>query len=170
LFEPIINQIRPQVNTPLGTELASSTDEDEKSVFDHLSTENYKYMNYGRSVVRGGDPVVCVAYQPGYSYKYGPFNTSLFKRQTTDQLLVLTENELILIKEDKRLKNAQERRYGGIFTYIRRAQIENVQFIPHLDRSDCLVKINFPNDVRITAELLLNNNELGPLRNALEGV
>lgn len=168
LFLPIIDRLRSQGNSTSRERLAASQDKDPRSAFDHLSAENFKFMNYGKSVVRPGDRVICLAYQPGYGQESGPFGLPLFRQKTTDHLLVLTGRELILIKEDKRVKRPEENRYGGIFTYIRRNQIERVQFISNLDRSDCLMRVYLPDGLEISAEFLLSNKDLGVLRNSLE--
>lgn len=168
LFFPLIEKARQQTGAASDLSRSKLGDQFDGKIFDYLSTENFKYMNYGKSVIRPNDPVLCIAYQSERAlHEFRLFNKTLFQRQSTGHLAILTEKELIIIKEDKRIKQDQENRYGGIFTYIRRDQIQEIQFAPHQKISDCLMTIIFPENIQITAEFSLDNADLSKLQESL---
>lgn len=169
LFDPVIEEIRQGMSNSHPNDGALGEDEQELSKFDYLRTVNFKYMNYGRKSIRPGDSVIGTVYQPERCIQeFKLFNRTLFRRYATDHLSVLTEKELILIKEDKRVKTDKDSKYGGVFTYIPRRQIHNVSFVPSPGNSHCTMEITLPGNTRLAAEFSSANEELELLQRSLE--
>jgi len=161
LFEPLINQIRQGVGSLPFLEMALGEDEQELAKFDYLSTVNYKYMNYGRKSIRPGDTIVAMIHEPERCIQeYTLFNKTLFRRYTTSHLSILTEKELILIKQNKQIKTDKEDLHGGVFTYIPRHRIQNISFSPKSENTQTAMQIALPADICLSSEFSLDNEEL----------
>lgn len=161
LFEPVIEEIRRGMGDSHFLDMAPGEGEQELSKFHYLSTVNYKFMNFGQDSIRPGDTVVGMAYQPERCVQeYALFNKALFKRHTTSHLTILTEKELILIKERKRIKTDQAKLYGGVFTYIPRHRIQDISFIPNQENTQSTMEITLPDSLRFSSEFSLDNEEL----------
>lgn len=169
LFRPIIEAIRQGAS---GSGHADNTvagkDKQELDQFDHLTSVNFKYMNYGRKSVRSNDFVIGVVYQPERCIQeFKLFGRTFFRRQTTDHLSILTEEELILIKEDKRVRINKESLYGGVFTYIPRRQIRDISFTSEQENSHCVMEITLPENTHLASEFSFDNKELKLLQEYL---
>lgn len=144
LFRPIIDKIR-QGMVPFTTNIS----EPDLSAFDYLDKINYKYMNYGRSSVRDGDAVVAVVYQPEQDMKaIGLLGKTLYRRYKTSHLTVLTEQELILIRENQPIRNNFDPTDGGVFIYIPRRKIEMASFIAN--EAESMMRVCLPAQARVT--------------------
>jgi hypothetical protein len=118
-------------------------------------------MNFGRQSIRPGDTVVGMACQPERCIQeYALFNKTLFRQYTTGHLTILTEKELILIKEKKQIKTDKETLYGGVFTYIPRHRIQDISFTPNPENTQSTMEITLPDDLRLSSEFSLDNEEL----------
>lgn len=169
LFKPIIERIR-QGMTGSGSadNVVFGEDKRESSKFSHLISVNFKYMNYGRMSVRANDTVIGMVYQPERRIQeVRLFNKTFFRRYATDHLSILTEDELIMIKEDKRIKTDKDSRYGGVFTYIPRRQIHDISFISNPEDSQCIMEISLPENTRLVSEFSCANEELKQLQEYL---
>lgn len=97
LFVPVIEKIRQGMcGSPTNDAVFGEDKEDtqELSEFDYLKTVNFKYMNYGRKSIRPDDIVIGIVYQPGRCIQEINFlNKTLFRRNTTDHLTILTEED-----------------------------------------------------------------------------
>lgn len=168
LFDPVIDKVRQGMSDSHPNGVAPGENEQELSKFDYLRTVNFKYMNYGRRSIRPDDSVISIVYQPERCIQEFRFlNTTLFRRYATDHLSILTEKELILIKEDKRVKTDKERRYGGVFTYIPRRQIHGISFISDPEDSHCVMEVTLPENTRLASEFSSANEELKLLQDSL---
>jgi hypothetical protein len=172
LFVPVIEKIRQGMcGSPTNDAVFGEDKEDtqELSEFDYLKTVNFKYMNYGRKSIRPDDIVIGIVYQPGRCIQEINFlNKTLFRRNTTDHLTILTEEELILIKEGNRIKTDKEINYGGVITYIPRCQIHDISFISNPENSHIIMEISLPENNRLSSEFSFTNEELKQMRNILE--
>ena len=168
LFIPIVNTIRQQMMTHHHQDLPATKTPLEKhdlSKFDFLDKLNFKFMNYGRRSVQTQDSVLVVAYQPEQTLKdVQLFRKTLYRRYKTDFLITLTEAELILIKEDERIRTNFSPAHGGVFTYIPRHLIEDIAFISHPEDSNCLMEITLLNKTNLTCEWAETNKTLPPLK------
>jgi AcrR family transcriptional regulator len=161
LFEPVIEEIRRGMGNIHIDHVVLGEDEQEHSKFDYLATVNLKYMNYGRKSIRPGDVVVGIVYQPERCIQeYTLFNKTLFRRHTTDHLSILTEEEFILIKENKQIKTDKDDLHGGVFSYIPRHRIQDISFTPNPENKRSIMEIILPDDIRFKSEFSLDNEEL----------
>lgn len=166
-FYPIIDLIRQRM-----TESQNQDDHDNEMVaeksdlskFNFLERINFKFKNYGKRSVRAGDPVLAVVYQPEQNLQdFRLFRKSLFRRFKTDFLITLTQEELILIKEDKQIRSNFDPAHGGIFTYVPRCQIQKVSFVSQQENLNSVMEISLPEEIKLTCELSEENEELREL-------
>ena len=171
LFKPVIDKMRQGMSDAHANDVASGedpADQAELFKFDYLNRVNFKYMNYGKMSIRPDDPVIGIVYQPERCIKeFSIFNKTLFRRYSTDHLSILTEKELILIKENKRIKSDKEKMYGGVFTHIPRRQIHEVSFIANQENAQCVMEIILPENTRLVSEFSLANKDLELLQDLL---
>ena len=93
--------------------------------FDHWNSLNYKFMNYARGSLLGGDRVMHAVLQPEIRSNQVTVLGQTFYRTIAPTLAcILTERELILIREDIRLVGGY--RYGGIWDYIPLSKITDI--------------------------------------------
>lgn len=163
-IEPIITTLR---QTMTGSQGANRDDKPDLRVFDALSTRNYKFMNFGRQSMRAGDAIRRMVYQPERCVKTIKFlNRTLFRQYATAHLAILTEQELILIRESKRTKAEKQNVYGGVFTYIPLRRIQDLSFTPDPERSRSIMQMTLTEKLRLYAEFALDNPELPAFQSA----
>jgi len=112
-FAPFISKLRPQPSD--GTSL-----QEERAAFDYLAAESFKFMNYGRSSLVAGEKVIDTLWQPEIRERMFPrLPLPFYRTISTAHLSILTNKELILIREDERSSRRKKgARYGGIWQYI----------------------------------------------------
>lgn len=166
-FYPIIALIRQKMTVSQNQadhDDEMATEKPDLSKFDFLEKINFKFKNYGRRSVRAQDSVLAVVYQPEQNLQdFRLFKKSLFRRYKTDFLITLTQEELILIKEDKPIRNNFDPAHGGIFTYIPRCQIQKISFVSQQENLNRLMEISLPKDIKLTCELSEENEDLREL-------
>jgi hypothetical protein len=169
LFIPIIDKIRrgmggsqnlyPVVDEKNGLEL---------SKFDYLMPIDFKYMNYGRESIRSDDSVISVVYQPDRCiHELKILSKIFFRRYATSHLSIVTEKELILIKENKKTKTEKDCLYGAVFTYIPHRQINEVLFIPNNENSQYNMEIILSENTYLSSEFSNANGEMKLLQEYL---
>lgn len=165
LLEPLIGNARQSMSAPPAHN--KETDDDhERSKLNYLSPLNYKFMNYSRQSLFPSDPVRQILYQPerciyeGISF----LKKNMFKRFATSHLAILTEREVILIKESKAAKSEKSVLYGGIFSYIPRRQIQDITFTPDPENTCCTMEISLPKNIRLQSEFSLGSEELNAFK------
>ncbi len=172
LFAPIIEKIRDGMSATLPAAVASNgagNHEPDLAGFDYLRTVNMKYLNYGKRSIRPGDSVISILYQPERCIQeVNLFNRNLFRRYSTDHLSILTDKELILIKEEYKTRTSKNKFYGAVFTYIPRRQIVNISFAPSPENSLCTMEIRVPESAHITSVISTTNEELARFRDSLK--
>jgi hypothetical protein len=160
-FEPIMTKIRQAMTVSQAANGHAPLLQPDLSGFDYLSTRNYKFMNYGRQSIRAGDTIRRTVYQPDRCIKTIKFfNRTLFRQYATGHLSILTEKELILIRESKRTKTDNRNLYGGVFTYIPLRQIQDLAFTTDREKSQCVMQITLTDKIHLRAEFALDNTEL----------
>jgi hypothetical protein len=91
----------------------------EQQKFNDLARESFKFMNYARSSLTGAEKVLQSIWQPEVRERSLPFRFWPFQRTlTTAHLLILTDQEVILLREDERSQLSKGERYGGVSSYI----------------------------------------------------
>lgn len=142
LFLPVIESIRPNVKSEYLSPLSQIRHQEELSKLGYLWKSNFKYFNLSRKSILPGESIREVVYQPEIELPtFTLFKKPVLSRALTGHLAILTDNELILINEVEKTKDAQHLLYGGIFTYLPRKQIANVTFEYKNGDTDCLMTV-----------------------------
>lgn len=120
-FKYLIDLIRLSVNRMEGQSDTSK----ELDKFNYLSSLNYKFMSYARDSIKKGEKVINILLQPTVFVKlFKIFNKVFYKTASNAHLNILTEKELIIIKDaDNRFW-----KYGGISTFIPLEKINDIVF------------------------------------------
>lgn len=91
----------------------------EQEKFDILASSTFKFMNYARNSIIPGEEVIHFVWQPEIQVPRFAFNLFPFTRTlTTAHLLILTSNQVILLREDERSNLNRGIRYGGVSHFI----------------------------------------------------
>jgi hypothetical protein len=122
LFGPILEKMRPAADPTGGADLRV-----EQAKFDPLMRSNYKFMNYARRSLRPGARVVQSLMQPELRAKLVTlFGRTLSRSVAAAHMLILTDSELILVREEESSRWGHDRPYGGIWSYIPLDKITSV--------------------------------------------
>jgi hypothetical protein len=113
-FSVFINKIRPA---------SIGSDEDafktEQAKFDHLSSANFKFMNYGRGSLVMGQKVLQTTLQPEIREPaFKLLGWTFYRTVLLAHLTILTDRELIFIRDDEQGLGKKGVRHGGIWQYI----------------------------------------------------
>ena len=112
LFTPILKRIRLATIDSRGVIQNSNSDQ-----FDYLVKVNYKFMNYARRSLLGGEKVVHTIVQPEIRERMLTFlGKTYYRIIVPTHMSILTDRELIMIWEEDTKR--REDRYGGIWIYI----------------------------------------------------
>jgi hypothetical protein len=137
IFKQIIEKIRSTIHHLDQGDFAKAQLKKEQSKFEALIKTNFKYMNYGKRSLLAGENLQQFILQPDIQVKFLKYfqHTLSFTHLT-----ILTDQELIMVKDDDSFKKAQHARYGGIWRYISlhkviKLTVENVL-------KDDLIKLN----------------------------
>jgi hypothetical protein len=105
LSKPMIEKIRLLIQHIEPSESFEIQLRSEQEKFDYLIRENYKYMNFGIQSLLPGCIVYQILLQPDIRVKYMKY----FKRiLSVVHQTILTDRELIIIKDDESMKMAQQ--------------------------------------------------------------
>lgn len=161
-FQPILETIRRKATTPsFDYERAGNGEKPEPGAFDGLLTRHYKFMNYGRQSLLSGERLLKFVYQPDRCIKtIKLFNTPVFRQYATGHLLILTANELILIRESKRTKTENATVYGGVFTYIPLNKIRNITVTTEPEKSRQVMQIRLSDTICLHSEFGMDNPDV----------
>ena len=141
LFKPVIDAIRPAITAEDSRHVLNNR-QHVLSKLEFLRTINLKYFNMGIRSLMPGSKLLGFVYQPDILLTtLNFFNKPVFSKYLTCHLSLLTENELILIKESKRTKGKKEALYGVIFTFIPYQQIARCSFENTSGTTDCAMRI-----------------------------
>lgn len=129
VFRPIVKAIRRGIHLPQPPLSNQQEHQKELAKLGYLNMVNYKYMNFGRESLLPGDIILRTVYQPNLCISQAHvFKRPMFKRYLTPHLSILTNRELILIKEHSAVKTETQPEYGGVFIYIPLRQIQHIAF------------------------------------------
>ena len=91
----------------------------ETSPFAALADVNFKFMNFGLKTIPPGEPVLQILLQPEIRETVFAFlGFTLTRRIAPAHLAILTERDLILIRDDPSQREKAKSPYGGIWNYI----------------------------------------------------
>ena len=112
LFKPFLKKARLGAND---SETATKNPEVEK--FDHLADVNFKFMNFAKHSLLGGEKVLHFTLQSEIRESIVKFlKKTYFRTISPTHMSILTDRELIVIREDE--SRRKEDRYGGIWDFI----------------------------------------------------
>jgi hypothetical protein len=151
LFTPILDKIRP-ASTPGVTDPSS-----ERAKFDYLVHLNFKFMNYAKRSLVLGEKVIHTVLQPEIRTNLLTlFGRHLFRTISTAHLSILTDKELIMIRDEKGRGWSDDTRYGGIWNYIPLGKISSASLT--LKKDNLLVfSICLPQDDHIDSLFSVSN-------------
>jgi hypothetical protein len=118
LFDPIIKRIRTQISP--GKSLLEGENGERLSDLKQLDME---FLNYTKQSLLPGEKIINIIYQPKVLDESG-MSIEMLPEHT--HAVVLTDNELILIKEDNHKYKNIHSNYGVIRDFIPLAHIRNV--------------------------------------------
>ncbi len=164
VFTPILEKIRTATHAVGDTDQSS-----ERAKFDYLVHLNFKFMNYARRSIVPGEKVLHTILQPEIRAKrLTLFGMSWFRTVSTSHLVILTDRQLIIIKDENPGGWGDDTRYGGIWNYIPLDKITSVSLaekgdnllalsihLPQNDQIDSLFSASNKQEV----ELVLNQFE-----------
>jgi len=120
LFTPIVERIRLSAVDTKGTVQNS-----ELAKFDHLLSVSYKFRNYARRSLVGDEKVIHTILQPEIRARLLTlFGKTYYRSIFPAHLSILTDNELIIIREE--VRQSGDDRYGGVWNYIPLNKIETL--------------------------------------------
>ena len=138
----------------------------ERSRFDFLSFSNFKFMSYGQASIQQGARVNRILLQPQIRhdiFRFSGFNISRLIQPS--HLIILTDGELIIIRDDDSQPWSRKDPYGAIWSFISRERIldsylttvedDRMQFIIELSGGKCL-RIKFGSEKSAELTQLIN--------------
>lgn len=100
----------------------------EKDKFSYLADKNFKFMNYSKQSIRDGEEVKNNLFEPEIDVQnFRLFGRVFYKRISPAHLLILSDSEMIILKEPDSRKLSS---YGASCSYIPLDKIESVTSIP----------------------------------------
>jgi hypothetical protein len=146
-FYPIIELVRlisPSANPP--TDLQTERDK-----FDYLLNLHFKFMNYARRSILPGEQVIASLLQPEIQVKVLTLlNKTFYHTVSPAHLSILTDRELIIIKEGLEKWTDNGTRYGGIWTYIPLNKIMAVA-LGERDNNTLALSIHLPENDEVSS-------------------
>jgi len=114
LFTPIVNKVRPMPDTSTGVDHSA-----EMAKFNRLAPLNFKFMNYARRTIIPGEKVIHFVLQPEVRIGAPRFlGRTWWGTIHPAHLTILTDKELILIRDEAGVRWNPDAKHGGIWTYI----------------------------------------------------
>jgi hypothetical protein len=138
LYAPILAQVRRCAAGVVGDPTPGQTAAlaVERAKFDPLARAHYKFMHAARRSLLPGDEVCTMVMQPAFEEERGRGWRKVLPARHPAHLLILTDQEIIEIADERGPRWSKGNRYGSIYTYIPRAKVAGVAL--HA-RAGCLV-------------------------------
>ena len=122
LLAPIVERVRSATGG-----LADADRSVEQAKFDYLARSNFKFMSYARDSILPGEKVVQIVLQPEMRNKvFSVLGWSWSRLISTAHLSILTDRELILIRDVEQSQLSRDVRYGGARGYVPLSKITSV--------------------------------------------
>ena len=113
-LEPFFSKMRPAPGSPDQSDLKR-----EQAKFDHLISENFKFMNFARGSLVSGEKVIQSIYQPQKRQNvFTVLGHGFYRIIFQAHLTVLTDKEVILIGDVEGMADKLKRKYGGVHCFI----------------------------------------------------
>lgn len=144
VFSPIVNAFRATDGGVVSEKEADANTPDEVTKLGYLWKKNFKYFNYAKQSLAPGVKVEASVYQEEIPLsKLNLFNRPIFSSYLSGHLAVLTDRELIFIKESEEVRAIHDTSYGGVFSYIPLQGVRSVTFDSTDDKKvDCVANIS----------------------------
>ena len=111
---PFIEKMRPAP-----TDMADTDWQIERSKFDYLQPINFKFMNYARESLVRGEKVIQSILQPKIrKHIFTLFGQKFYRTVALAHLMLLTDKEIIFLRDDEQTTEVKGERYGGVWQYI----------------------------------------------------
>ena len=146
IMTPFVDRLRP------APAAASVVDLDaERERFNYLAQTHYKFFSHGRSSIRPGARVQHLLLQPEIRRThFTVLGYSLSRRLSPAHLLVMTDAELIDIRDDETQYWLKGAAHGAIWTYMPRSVIRNASLRP-LENQLLSLRIEVAGDIHVTS-------------------
>ena len=142
LFTPILERIRLAAVESKG---AAQRSELEK--FDPWVRLNYKFMNYAKRSLLGGEKVIQTVLQPEIRARlFTALGKTFYRTISPTHVSILTDRELIIIREEERRSGDDQ--YGGIWDYIPLNKIATLS-LGRKDNNLLVLSIQLPESARL---------------------
>ena len=143
VFSPIVKAIRGE-GAASDSEDSGAKTQEEIAKLGYLWKRNFKYFNYARQSLAPGSTIEASAYQEDISLsKLNFFNKPIFSSYLSGHLAILTDRELIFVKESEEIRAIHDTSYGGVFSYIPAQHVKRVTFEKTDDNKiDCVANIS----------------------------
>jgi hypothetical protein len=146
MFDPILARLRSAADGCPGVDLNV-----ERAKFDYLCSLNFKFMNFARGSILPGERVVHVLWQPQIrAALLTLLGRPFFRTICPAHLAILTDRELIMIRDDHSEIWWQQVKYGGIWTYIPLDKIRRVSLAKR-DEDLLVLEIHLPAEDHVDA-------------------
>lgn len=142
VFSPIIEAIRGTADVRDVQDSATKTRE-EIAKLSYLWKLNIKYFNYAKQSLAPGATIQASVYQGDIPLsKLNVFKKPVFSSHLSGHMAMLTDRELVFIKESEEIREIHDTSYGGVFNYIPLEKIRSLRFESNDDKKvDCLMNI-----------------------------
>lgn len=119
IMAPFVECMRPGTNGTQGVVMSA-----DPNGLKYLANTNLKFMNYARACVRPGETIVQIVLQPEIRTELASLcGVTLSKPISPAHLIILTDCELISIRDDNSQSWWKGPPHGGIRTYMPRQKI-----------------------------------------------
>jgi hypothetical protein len=151
-FIPFINRARSAPAAPNAPAL-----EQEKRKFEYLTSSTFKFSNYGRKSLMGREKVLQIIWQPEIREPMFSRLGMVFHRTVSyAHLSILTDEELILIREDDLTRITKGNHYGGIGRYIPHRSLRSVR-LSESDHGKFNLRIGLAGETEIQVMFRIEN-------------
>jgi hypothetical protein len=142
VFSPIIKALRATADVQ-EPDASAAKNQEEITKLGYLWKRNIKYFNYAKQSLAPGATIQASVYQEDIPLsKLNFFNKPVFSSYLSGHLAVLTDREMIFIKESEEIRAIHDTSYGGVFSYIPVDKVKSVDFQMTDDKKvDCVVSI-----------------------------
>jgi hypothetical protein len=152
LFDPILKKFRGHTE-----EAAAGDVEQERAKFNYLLNLNFKFMNYGRLTILPGERVTYTLLQPEIGQEVVQLLGKVFFRSiSAAHLSILTDRELILIRDGESHAWHSGIKYGSVWHYLPLNRIRGVS-LTQIGDGRLRLSIHLPQNERVSALFAAEN-------------
>ena len=165
-FTPFLSKMRPAPASHDQFDLKA-----EQSKLDHLSVENFKFMNFAREGLVRGEKVILSLYQPPIRQRMlTVLGRSVYHTHSLAHLTVLTDKEVMLFGEAEHVAESKRGKYGGVRRFLPLSGLDSVKLE---QEPDDMLSLTFHISPEIAVKRLFNASharEVETLKKAVEGL